>query len=83
MRVEPRYESVDPATGERLASFPLASPAEVEAYAGSGEPFGKAGGYAIQERGDRFVTRVEGSWTNVVGLPMELVGRMLEEAGIL
>ena len=59
------------------------SPEEVEAYSGSGEPFGKAGGYAIQERGDRFVTRVQGSWTNVVGLPMELVGAMLAEAGIL
>ena len=48
----------------------------------TGEPFGKAGAYAIQETGDRFVSRVEGSWTNVVGLPAELVGQMLREAGI-
>lgn len=56
---------------------------EIEAYAASGEPFGKAGGYAIQERGDRFVTRVAGSWSNVVGLPMEIVAPLLREAGAL
>lgn len=56
---------------------------EIEAYAASGEPFGKAGGYAIQEEGDRFVTHVDGSWSNVVGLPMELVTRILREAGLL
>ena len=56
---------------------------EARAYAASGEPFGKAGAYAIQEKGDRFVTRVEGSWSNVVGLPLEIVGPMLREAGVL
>jgi septum formation protein len=60
---------------------PLAD-AEIEAYASSGEPYGKAGGYAIQERGDRFVTRVDGSWSNVVGLPMELVRDLLRDAGV-
>lgn len=58
------------------------SAAEIESYASSGEPFGKAGGYAIQERGDRFVTSVRGSWTNVVGLPMEIVERVLREEGV-
>lgn len=38
---------------------------------------GKAGAYGIQETGDRFVERVEGSFTNVIGLPMELVEQML------
>jgi len=56
--------------------------AEVDAYVASGECFDKAGAYAIQESGDRFVTRVDGSWTNVVGLPMETVVRMLRAAGI-
>jgi len=37
----------------------------------------KAGAYAIQEDGDEFVERIEGSLTNVMGLPMELLGRML------
>ena len=44
--------------------------AEVAWYVGSGEPGGKAGAYAIQGRAARFVTRIEGSYTNVVGLPM-------------
>jgi len=58
------------------------SDAEIDAYIASGEPFGKAGAYAIQETGDRFVTNVSGSWTNVVGLPLERVAVMLREAGI-
>jgi septum formation protein len=55
-----------------------ASPAEIQAYLDSGEWRGKAGAYAIQETGDRFVESVEGSFTNVVGLPMELLRRMIE-----
>jgi len=58
------------------------TPAEVEAYVDSGESDGKAGAYAIQETGDRFVERIDGSFTNVVGLPMELLERMLAEAGV-
>ncbi|MBL8694307.1 MAG: septum formation protein Maf [Planctomycetes bacterium] len=57
-------------------------PAEVRAYVGSGEWIGKAGAYAIQESADRFVTSVRGSWTNVVGLPMERVAALLTSAGI-
>lgn len=39
---------------------------------------GKAGAYGIQETGDEFVERIEGSMTNVMGFPMELVARMLK-----
>ena len=39
----------------------------------------KAGAYAIQETADRFIESVEGSFTNVVGLPMELVERLLRK----
>ena len=39
----------------------------------------KAGAYAIKENGDEFVERIEGSLTNVIGLPMELLGRLLEK----
>ena len=53
--------------------------AEIEAYVDSGEAMGKAGAYAIQETGDRFVERVEGSYSNVVGLPLELLARLLDE----
>jgi septum formation protein len=57
------------------------STAEIHAYVASGEAMGKAGAYALQETGDRFVERIEGSFTNVVGLPMELLERMLKAAG--
>ena len=52
---------------------------EIEQYVQSGEWIGKAGAYAIQETADRFVETVDGSFTNVVGLPMELVERMMQE----
>lgn len=39
---------------------------------------GKAGAYGIQETGDEFVERIEGSYTNVIGLPMELVANLME-----
>ena len=39
----------------------------------------KAGAYGIQDKNDPFVEKIEGSFTNVVGLPMELLGRMLDE----
>ena len=54
------------------------TPAEIEAYVRSGEWQGKAGGYAIQETADRFVTRLEeGGFDNVVGLPVALALALL------
>ncbi|MGN6693276.1 MAG: Maf family protein [Aquihabitans sp.] len=55
---------------------------QIEAYVASGEPMDKAGSYAIQEVGDRFVTEIEGSFDNVVGLPVARARRMLVEAGL-
>jgi len=53
---------------------------EVEAYVASGEWRDKAGGYAIQESADRFVTALEeGGFDNVVGLPVALALRLLDE----
>ena len=51
---------------------------EIEEYIASGEWDGKAGAYAIQETADRFITKLEGSVSNVVGLPMELLARLLK-----
>jgi septum formation protein len=48
----------------------------------NGQWEGKAGAYGIQETGDEFVERIEGSFTNVMGLPMELVEHLLKELGI-
>lgn len=47
-------------------------------YVGTGEPMGKAGAYAIQGRAARFVDWIEGSWSNVVGLPVATVDQMLK-----
>jgi septum formation protein len=51
--------------------------AEIEDYLKSGEPADKAGAYGIQGAAGAFVRRVEGSYTNVVGLPMESLRRVL------
>jgi septum formation protein len=51
--------------------------ADIEAYVQTGEPFDKAGGYAVQGLGGRLVARVEGCYSNVVGLPVETTRRLL------
>lgn len=56
-------------------------PAAREAYLDTGEWDGKAGAYGIQDVGDRLVQRIDGSFSNVVGLPLELVGRLLRAVG--
>jgi len=52
---------------------------EIAAYVASGEPMDKAGAYAIQGLASRFVDRIEGCYFNVVGLPVALVWRRLQE----
>jgi septum formation protein len=62
----------------RVTFAPL-SEADIAWYVASGEPFDKAGGYGIQGRASRFVVRVEGSYSSVVGLPVALVVSLLRE----
>ncbi len=64
----------------RVHLLPL-SEIEIDWYIGTTEPEGKAGGYAIQGRAARFVEWIEGSWSNVVGLPVATVYRLLKELG--
>ena len=56
---------------------------QIAAYVASGEPMDKAGSYAIQEVGDRFVESIEGGFDNVVGLPVDVARRMLADAGVV
>jgi len=51
---------------------------DLEQYVRSGEGIGKAGAYAIQENGDRFIEKIDGSFTNVVGLPMKMLADFLD-----
>ena len=55
--------------------------ADIDWYVGTGEASGKAGAYGIQGRAARFVDWIEGSWSNVVGLPIATVARLLGPAG--
>lgn len=52
---------------------------EIRDYAASGEPMDKAGAYAIQGQASRWVPKIEGDYSNVVGLPVALVYRMLSQ----
>lgn len=54
----------------------------IRAYVDSGEPRGKAGAYAIQERGALLASRIEGSWSNVVGFPLERLPEWLLRIGL-
>ncbi|MDD3006606.1 MAG: Maf family protein [Candidatus Pacebacteria bacterium] len=55
---------------------------EIENYIKTGEPFSKAGGYAIQEIGSVFIEKVHGSYTSIVGLPIDKVYKILTELGV-
>ncbi len=57
--------------------------AEIEAYITSGEWDGKAGGYAIQGRAAALIPWIEGSWSNVVGLPLYETAQLLRNAGVV
>ena len=60
-----------------------ASAAEIRAYVATGEPLDKAGAYALQGQGRRFVERVVGSESNVIGLPMQETLRLLRSFGLV
>jgi septum formation protein len=55
---------------------------EIADYIASGEPMDKAGAYAVQGVASRWIPRIEGDYSNVVGLPVALVSRMLHQLGL-
>jgi septum formation protein len=68
---------------ESLVTFSNLDEARITAYVTSGEPYDKAGGYAIQGRAGAFVERLEGSYTGVMGLPLYETARLLREFGVI
>jgi nucleoside triphosphate pyrophosphatase len=67
---------------ETKVQFATLSPADCAAYLATSEPWDKAGGYGIQGLGGAFVRAIEGSYTNVVGLPLWETWRLLSAHGI-
>ncbi len=57
-------------------------PEEARSYAATGEPLDKAGAYALQGEGGRFVESVQGSRSNVIGLPLERIHPLLGRLGV-
>jgi len=64
-----------------LVAIRALSDDEIRSYVATGEPMDKAGAYAIQGIASRWISRIEGDYFNVVGLPVALVYRMLREHG--
>lgn len=76
----------DGAEHEAVVSSPVtiknASAEEIRSYIATGEPMDKAGAYAIQGEGSFLVESWEGSYSNIVGLPLEALEKLLQAAGI-
>jgi nucleoside triphosphate pyrophosphatase len=66
-----------------IVHFSLMNEDEIRDYVGTGEPLDKAGAYAIQGRASRWITKVVGDYYNIMGLPVDLVWRMLREHKVL
>jgi septum formation protein len=66
-----------------LVTMNVLSDDEIREYVATGEPMDKAGAYAIQGIASRWIPRIDGDYSNVVGLPVALVYRMLRERGVI
>jgi septum formation protein len=62
--------------------FAALAKAQIERYVAGGEPFGKAGAYAIQSSAAAWVERIDGSYTGIMGLPLHETAALLEWAGV-
>jgi len=74
-------ESTRAAVEDSAVTFATLPENEIEAYVSTGEPLGKAGGYAIQGIAGRFIPRIDGCYFNVVGLPLARTYTLLRELG--
>ncbi|HEX7324004.1 MAG TPA: Maf family protein [Rhodanobacteraceae bacterium] len=77
-----RATASEVAVVESAVTFAALDASVIARYVATGEPFGKAGGYAIQGRAAVFVTHLDGSYSGVVGLPLHATARLLARAGM-
>jgi septum formation protein len=71
------------AISESIVEFATLSDAQVAAYVGTGEPFGRAGAYAIQGRAAAFIRRLDGSYSGVMGLPLHETAVLLQRFAVI
>jgi len=71
------------ARSESAVTFRRLAPDEIVHYVASGEPCDKAGAYAIQGVAAAFISRIEGSYSGVMGLPLFETSRLLKSFGVL
>ena len=79
-RDESRDENLHLGSETTLVTMSKISDQEILDYVATGEPMDKAGAYAIQGIASRWIPRIEGDYSNVVGLPVALVYRMLRDS---
>lgn len=85
LKKQPRTEDRELRTASEttLVTICKLSEEDIRGYVATGEPMDKAGAYAIQGIASRWIPRIEGDYSNVVGLPVALVWRMLREGRVL
>jgi septum formation protein len=69
-------------TASTVVHFAAVSEDEIDAYVATGEPLGVAGGFTIDGRGASFIDRIEGDHSNVIGLSLPLLRRMLDQVDV-
>jgi nucleoside triphosphate pyrophosphatase len=74
-------DEVFAAISDNRVTFAPLLPSDIERYWDTGEPAGKAGGYAIQGMGAAFIARIEGSYSGIVGLPLYELAQALRRIG--
>ena len=75
-------ERLESGVSQSSVEFRALTPAEIQSYVATGEPFDRAGAYAIQGRAAAFVTRVSGSYSGIMGLPLAETAALLRNFGI-
>jgi len=77
-----QYDRVETRLSDSTVEFRDLSGEEIRRYVATGEPFDKAGAYAVQGRAAAFVTRISGSYSGIMGLPLADAAELLQRFGI-